>query len=312
MDQTVIKRFLIPHTAFVNAQTQIEQCFDSSADKGEAEGLAIVGETGTGKTSLLRSFKSEHEPFRGANGMTVPVLYAKVPPGPTVKSLAGVMLAALSADDPERGTENEKSWRLRKLMKECQTRLVMMDEFQHFIDRGTQRVIHHVADWLKVLIDDTCSTLIVAGLPYCTGVIDCNEQLARRFLAPIQLPRFDWVDLGQRKQFTAILKAFHLEIAKGYEIPTLFSSDMAFRFYCATGGLIGYMAKILRQSLLNADSKASKARKSGNSDETVGRIELHDLAVAHMQAVWSAERMSELPKPFEESFRLVESVDLLE
>ena len=63
---------------------------------------------------------------------------------------------------------------------------------------------------------------------------------------------------------------------------------------------------------MNADSKASKARKSGNSDETVGRIELHDLAVAHMQAVWSAERMSELPKPFEESFRLVESVDLLE
>jgi hypothetical protein len=57
-------------------------------------------------------------PTRGCDGMEIPILYASVPPMPTVKSLAGVMLGALHAPDSERGTENEKSRRLRILMKE--------------------------------------------------------------------------------------------------------------------------------------------------------------------------------------------------
>jgi hypothetical protein len=241
---TIVERIVIPHTAFVEAERLIEQCFAFAVDKREAEGLAIVGESGTGKTSVLRNFQSKHPPKRGSDGMEVPVLCASVPSAPTVKSLAGVMLAALGATDSERGTENEKSRRLRILMKETGTRMVMIDEFQHFYDRGTQRVMHHVADWLKLLIDDTRSTLVVAGLPSCTAVIDQNEQLARRFLGPIQLSRFQWSDAGHRRQFSGILKAFHKEIAKEYDLPELSSEQMAFRLYLATGGLMGYLGRV--------------------------------------------------------------------
>jgi hypothetical protein len=152
---TIIERIVIPHTAFADAQRQIEQCFTFSAGQG-AQGLAIVGESGTGKTSLLECFELKHEPIRRNDGMEVPVLRATVPSGPTVKSLAGKLLEALGAPDPERGTENEKSRRLRVLMKNSGTRMVMIDEFQHFYDRGKRQMMHNVADWLKVLIDDTC------------------------------------------------------------------------------------------------------------------------------------------------------------
>jgi ABC-type lipoprotein export system ATPase subunit len=84
---TIIERIVIPHTAFADAQRQIEQCFTFSAGQG-AQGLAIVGESGTGKTSLLESFESKHEPIRRDDGMAVPVLRATVPSGPTIKSLA--------------------------------------------------------------------------------------------------------------------------------------------------------------------------------------------------------------------------------
>jgi hypothetical protein len=46
--------------------------------------------------------------------------------------------------------------------------MVMIDEFQHLYDRddrGKRQIMLHVADWLKVLIDETRSTLVVAGLP---------------------------------------------------------------------------------------------------------------------------------------------------
>ena len=143
---SIVERMVIPHTAFAEARQRIEQCFAFSAAKAEAEGLAIVGESGTGKTSVLKSFQANHMPTRGPDGMEIPILYASVPPMPTVKSLAGVMLAALNAPDCERGTENEKSRRLRVLMRETGTRMVMIDEFQHFYDRGKRQIMLHVAD----------------------------------------------------------------------------------------------------------------------------------------------------------------------
>ena len=89
---SIVERMVIPHTAFAEARRRIEQCFAFSAAKAEAEGLLIVGESGTGKTSVLKSFQSNHMPTRGRDGMEIPILYASVPPMPTVKSLAGVML----------------------------------------------------------------------------------------------------------------------------------------------------------------------------------------------------------------------------
>jgi hypothetical protein len=95
------------------------------------------------------------------------------------------------------------------------------------------------------------------------------------------------------------LKAFQKEIAKQYEVPAFHSEQMAFRFYCSTGGLIGYLANLLRQTLRNAAVEGRKV------------IRLDDLATAHAQSVWSSEYISALPNPFERSFRLVETVDLL-
>lgn len=145
---------LIPHTAFADAEKQIEQFFFYAETKAEAEGLAIIGESGTGKTSVLNSFASKHRRIRKEDGLQVPVLFASVPSAPTVKAFAEVLLQANGDPKPGYGTENEKTRRLQKLMKETDVRIIMVDEFQHFVDQGTHKVMHHVADWLKRLIDD--------------------------------------------------------------------------------------------------------------------------------------------------------------
>ena len=298
---TVVERFIIPHSAFIDAERRIEQCFDFSTAKGEAEGLAVIGESRTGKTSVLTSFAARHRPYRSSDGMHVPILFASVPSAPTVKSLAGVMLEALQVQDPERGTENERTRRLRTLMTECGTKMVMIDEFQHFVDQGTHKVMHHVADWLKRLIDDTRSTLVIAGLPSSMAVIDQNPQLSGRFMAPIQMTRFDWQEPRLRRQFIAILQSFHKEIAKEFDLPDLASEEMAFRLYLATGGLMGYLAKLLRQVLRNA--AAYERRPS---------ITLKDLHVAHMEAIWSSQRIPDLPKPFDARSQLEPTLEILD
>lgn len=70
-------------------------------------------------------------------------------------------------------------------------------------------------------------------------MIDQNEQLAGRFLAPVNLSRFRWTSLDERENFIGILQCFHRQLHSFIGLPELDSDPMAFRFWCATGGLIG-------------------------------------------------------------------------
>jgi hypothetical protein len=130
-------------------------------------------------------------------------------------------------------------------------------------------------------------------------VIHENEQLARRFMASIQLPRFSWTDPRQRGEFISILEEYHNQIAKNFKVPVLHSDEMAFRFFLATGGLMGYLSKLLRTTLRDA---ADRKRTS---------ITLEDLNVAHARAMWFDPTVAEQLKPFERGLRPEATIDVL-
>jgi DNA transposition AAA+ family ATPase len=297
--QLICESLTIPHAAFEDASQRIEQCFLFAENKAEAEALAVVGEAGCGKTTALMHFYERHQPWRSESGMEIPVLTATVPANPSVKSLAAVLLTALKDPLSSHGTENQMTERIKRLMRETGTRMVMIDEFQHFQDRGNHKIAHSVADWLKILIDNTRTSLVVAGLPSCMAVIDQNEQLTRRFSAPVQLKRFDWHVPEDRTQFRNILVTYHKSIAPVYDTPDLSSRNLAFRFWVATGGLITYVAKIMKQAERTALLRNNKS------------ITLNDLHHAHIQSMWAAHRLAELPKPFLDDFDTGETADLL-
>jgi hypothetical protein len=291
---------ILPHRAFNIALKRIEEAWVFATHKTDAEGLAIIGESRTGKTSVLRTFLQDHQPSRDESGMRIPVLFASVPSLPTTKSLAGVLLEALHASDPERGTENEKTRRVRVLMKQTGTRMLMIDEFQHFYDRGSHKIMHHVADWLKGLIDATQTTLVIAGLPTALGVIDQNEQLMGRFVSPARLLRFDWQMMEDREEFISILATFQDKLNERYNTPDFATEQMAFKFWLATGGLMGYVAKLLRHAERDASLKGRAT------------ITLEDLHVAHLDSIWVAQRLPDLPQPFGQPSNLAITVDLIQ
>jgi hypothetical protein len=184
-------------------------------------------------------------------------------------------------------------------MQNAGTKMVMIDEFQHFYDKGSHKVMHHVADWLKILVDDSKVALVVAGLPACRAVLDQNEQLSGRFLSPVFMPRFDWRDDEQREEFIGILGAFQDSIGSAFDMPRLDSQEMAFRCYCGTGGLIGYLTKFLRQAVWNALDAESK---------TIG---LAGLLKAHDEAVWAKDGLVSFQSPFAKGFSTTPTDDLI-
>lgn len=294
-----IDNTLVPHSAFDAAAKRLEQCFRNADGTTDPVCVPVIGESRTGKSRALEECASKHPGERTQEGLTVPILRVSTPSKPTVKGLAELMLRAMSDPKFDKGTENARTVRLKTLMRHAGTRMVMIDEFQHFYDKGSHRVMHHVADWLKILVDDSKVALVVAGLPSCGAVLDQNEQLAGRFLSPIRMPRFDWKIVAHREEFTGILAAFHESLSESFALAQLDSPAMAFRCYCATGGLMGYLTKFLRQAVWNA------------LDEDKRRITLEDLALAHDESVWSRDGLPEMPSPFSREFSALPSEALI-
>lgn len=296
---TAVDQVLVPHKDFQMAKSRIEKHLLTAQSYSEPTCLAVVGESRTGKSRLLESISKQYPKQRNAEGAVVPILNIRTPSKPSVKGLVEVMLRELG--DPlwyKRGSENEKTERLYTLLQQTRTHTLIIDEFQHFYDKVSHKVQHYLSDWLKIFVDRSGLMLIVAGLPDCMAVINQNQQLRGRFMAPIHMPRFDWNDEDAQEEFIACLESFQKGLIR-YDFPNLASADMAFRFYCATGGLIGYLAKILHQACLNAqmDNKLS--------------ISLEDLAKAYEESVWVDEVVF-IQNPFGQDFDTTPSLYSLE
>lgn len=287
----IVDSILIPHTSFNTATHKILQCLKAANSSAEPICIAVIGESRTGKTRALEYVEAQYPRKRLDDGLLIPVLRVTTPANPTVKGLASEILSAIGDPMPDKGTEHNMTDRIITLVRQASTRMIMVDEFQHFYDKEKNRVKHHVSDWLKVLVDKCKVALVVSGLPSCQAVLNQNEQLAGRFLSPIHMPRYDWTDDVLRGEFISILEAFQGGLSQ-FALPKLDSDEMAFRFYCATGGLIGYLAKILRQAMWNA------------FDADTNLVTLEDLACSYQQSVYRDEKSSALPKAFDRGFIL--------
>lgn len=262
---TFLHDVLVPHKAFQTGLNRIEY-FLRSAPMEEPEILAVLGQARSGKTRLIKTISSAHPSWRDENGRIVPVVRVSVPSKPTIKGLGDLILKELDPEDSRRYTENELTRRIQVLMRECGTKLLMLDEFQHFFDRTSKKVWHYVTDWLKVLIDAVGCVLVVTGLPDCTAVIKQCPQFRGRCRQKILLPQFQWMRDDDQAEFRGIVASFWIAMTEmGIRIPDLRHDVWAYRMYCASGGLTGYVKRLLSEVVIEAELHGHK-RELGLND----------------------------------------------
>lgn len=221
----------------------IDYCHHFSNLKDEPECLFLKGETGTGKTTIFRSYAQEYPRKETPIGTVVPVLYVTIPSPATVKTVVTKLLWELGDPAYDKGTIGSQTIRLIGLMKDCGVELVFLDEFQHFIDRDSAKVLKTVSDWLKNLILDTKVPMILIGLPEAEAVFQFNCQLSRRFANRHHLSPFDWQ--SNSEEFRTFLHALELQLPLSDE-SCLASEEMALRFYYASDGIVAYVMKLIR------------------------------------------------------------------
>lgn len=269
----------------------LRDCHTRAHRRREPPCALVTGYQGVGKTTLYEYYADDYPRVETNDGTLVPCLTASIPVPATVKGLVTALLEALGDADPGKGNIVTQTMRLKTLLKACETEIIFLDEFQHIIDRDSERVLKTTADWLKNLINSTKISVVLLGMPNCTKILDANSQLRRRFSIRKSIEPFAWLreengktDYPMRKLLKLIEMKLPLEKASNLADP-----DMAKRIFYASGGVIDSIMKLVRGS-------AEFAIETGTEKITLELLaRAYDLELAANQP--------DLPHPFKVNYK---------
>jgi hypothetical protein len=278
------ERIYIVYPRLQSIVDRISELHEFSKISGESTGFFVTGPPGVGKTTLLRHYLGLHPRSRNEDGIRVSVLTCTTPRPATSKSLAAMLLHNLGDPAASKGTTISQTIRLYKLIEKCQVEFLILDEFQHFIDMESQRILLNVSDWLKNLLEETHLPMLLMGLPHSDEVLAANPQLERRFSSRQKLEPFGCKTPEEWKEFRSLLGRVD-ELLPLNHSSHLADESIAMRMFYASRGVISSVMRIVRRATL----LALKGRNE--------RLSLEMLSLAYKEELEGKSRPR--PNPFD-------------
>jgi hypothetical protein len=201
--------------------------------------LLIFGDTGMGKTKIIRKFERLHPPtFCQATGVTRrPVVVAQIPPEPVERDLYRELLASLDAPALAGGTLAREKDVCRSLLRTVGARMIVLDEVNGML-AGTYRQQRIFLNALRFLANDLRAPLVCAGTDLARQALLTDAQLAERFEA-FHLERWknDGAFARLLKSLAAILP---LRLASELESP-----EVRTRVHALTAGVTARIFRLI-------------------------------------------------------------------
>jgi hypothetical protein len=270
-----VRETLIEHPAFAYGISAIRRCHRMGQFELEEPGcLLVTGVSGSGKSTLRKEYAKHHPRREAEDGTIIPVLHLELPAKPTIKNVAERILLALGDPLFAHGTAVAMTERIIVLFKNCRLELVILDEFQHFIDHSSEKIEATVADWLKSLVNATKVPFVLMGLRRCRRILQANEQLRRRFSRQISLEPFSIIDKRSRRIFDGLLRTIYGSLPVPCAPELIGGGVTAEQMHYATFGLIGYVMTLITAAVEIV------------IEEGCAAIDRHVLGRAFSDAIW--------------------------
>jgi hypothetical protein len=220
---------LIVYPRFRELHREIQLCQRMSKLAGEPQCMSLEGRTGTGKSTLVRTYADSFHRTETKEGTRIPVLYLEVPSPVGIKDLASVALKRMGDPAYERGTRASMTMRLIGLIKDCGVELVILDDFHHLIDSETNHILTEVSEWLKYAARETLQ-------PFRWET--ANPQTIQEFA--------HFVDYVEK----AVEKPLSSEVRR---------TEMLYRIHYATDGVVGNVMNLIRFAAMLCEMRGKSA-----------------------------------------------------
>ncbi len=244
---------IVLHSRFIAARDVIQEVV-TRCRNGDPQLLPVVGPTRVGKTKLLTRVIQGLQDSSPAGAKSV--ISVVSPKHLTGRALPDACLASIGMSPGLFGNHVAATNAFINAVKKRGTELIVFDETQHMLERGSTTTVRAAADFLKGLFDQTQVSIVLAGLPSLCGLFQANEQLADRSRPPFKFYPYDWQSTDY-KHFRAALAAALEHLAEaGWQSFALNDVEFARRMYVASAGRFGLISKIFMEVQASAVGEA--------------------------------------------------------
>ena len=246
------KQFVVIHPEYAEAMDCISRSIEATRMRGEPSSALLTGEPGTGKSTASKialSLLGEKKIITTEAGTTeiIPAFYCSLDAGATIKSLTTSMLQELGSENVT-GNSSALFKRLVTLLKTCQTKLIVLDEFDNLLSKGAEKSREQVCDWVRTLLNETLVPVAIVGVPSCEEIINAHPQLSRRYPYRHTMKHFTYSALDPASVFSKTLRSLGGAIKKIGEFDKCInlSTDLPLKaMYLASGGNMNGIRQIL-------------------------------------------------------------------
>lgn len=219
---------------FQRAWARMRECHESGKSDSGPMHLRLLGQSGLGKTFLLKEYRDAFPAVRNSKGTHVPVALLTIPSAPTVKGIYIAFLESLGLHGAI-GTVEALRHRSRVLCSACGVELFLVDELNHLTDRGQIRTREAVGDALKEMLETLNIPTVFSGASRSHIIFDTNMQLRSRVMASLTLRAFN---LEERFEDLRGFISALAEVDQDEETANWLSSPgVASRIFFATDGI---------------------------------------------------------------------------
>lgn len=275
-------KYTILHSQYQYAIDTVLASIETTEECEDPSCPIMMGESGTGKSSIckrLEQLMGRPASLLEADGLLIqslPCLYLELPARPTIKSVAGAILEKLKISTVNKGTSAERQ--ILTALKRRKTRLVILDEFQNFANKGAAITKKETCGWIKYMLNESGITFLLSGEPFDAGIIDPQKQVSQRYPYRIELSNLIY-GADPQSEFRTILGLFAAEIEKlGQLHSDLFLGDlhMSAALYMGSGGNMRGIRRLLHAAFKRALIRGDGRLTIEDFAEGIKRLHLPD------------------------------------
>ncbi|WP_321277151.1 TniB family NTP-binding protein [Thiomicrorhabdus indica] len=243
------EKITVKHRYIDEFECAMENSLIESKINGNSKAIILVGDGGTGKTSIIEHF------VEGTQYQHIELKSITLDSNTTVKSLSGALIQKI---DPNYSLNNghstaERTNILVNLIRRNEIQILFLDEFQHIL-HGNNSSDHElvIIDWVKSLMNACKIVVVIAGIPSILDTLDTIQdagQLKRRIEEKINL------NISQNEEDVLYILRFiktYINKVQGVNLEILDNDEMYKAIANESQGKLDRIVKIIKQTTYSA------------------------------------------------------------